>query len=994
MANSKNPSFRWLNSLILMTITASMVWPTSPSCAAEVPASRAGDEPATASARASEDATQFTLKVRIGLEKGKVSGTTPVALLQAFPPKLSSTESEIAGQAVAFLLDSCKSEEEAISVLAETVPERAFPRFVQVFAEAPTRMRQAMVRSAAKRSESAAIALIVCGLMDADKDVRSTTTSALTAAEKAIPVDALLAACKTASPEEICRAFAHIGDKEAASALSAIKALAAHKDPAVRAKALEKVGQAGDVSLAYGLRRSLSHPSPLVRGSALRGLAALKQLTEEDLLAATPAKGDEVSLAVLGLLKPTNNATLRAVVDDAFAAPSWEARKQLAIAAMGRLGDPADIPKLVRCLKEDTVKEVRIAAAKALGTHAQLTDFAPLIDLAKGETEKEYDVRRAVGAALASSKKGLQAALASLKPGSSTEWQSLVSTLASQDPPDPEALAVVIKRQGPKESGWDGLADKCAKLAPAERHRLLAMILERGDGEGQAKAIKSLLAEGTHDARQVLRVTCAYPGVLPSRTVETKWNFVASGDQVIGWLDPVKANVWEVLQEALRSLKDPDLPAAEAALLKTALASTEHPEAEVRAGAVRVIARFALAANLKVVWKAMQDKESEVREAFAEALKGLAPGQAAPALQHLAADAEYRVRRGVARVAVGLGDDQMLPVLKKLLTDQDSDVRAAAIAGIAKYPAHSALFLDAALTLTSHENQVEVADALADLPPAVAASGLSTLAVRAKDDDLAVKAIEKLFALAEAGKMEKTQAATALRTILEGAPDPRKLVAACTLAALGDPGGLPALLAFPETKRSCRRCILTAEFGRGKEKQPPIAPELVNLLALVSFQSGYKSTGFYSTTYYFNVPLRMARSRARFGGGDRWPLDVQHTLSDLDPVLLALATYHDPRADAKLDEALRSTNANMRRSALWGLVLRDDCPRVEALLKDPDATVNSDSILALRLLGHRSSLGALASKMKGSVPAAMAAVEVGLAPTRESKADGPVGSRP
>ncbi len=458
-------------------------------------------------------ANKFILRVRLGLQQGKVSETTPVALLDASPPALSPAESLIAEESVARLLNSCKSNEASVSLLAEVIPDRVFSLFGQVYPDASSDVRQSIVRLAAKRAEPSAESLVIRGLLDADKDVRGAVTSAVRAAEKPFPVESLLAACQSAEPDVICRALEQLGDKEAAQGLAAIKKLAAHQDATVRAAALEKAAQSGDASVAGGLRRSLSHSSPIVRRAALRGLATLKQLTEQDFLAASPGKDDEVATAVLELLLPTTNATL---------------------------------------------------------------------------------------------------------------------------------------------------------------------------------------------------------------------------------------------------------------------------------------------------------------------------------------------------------------------------------------------------------------------------------------------------------------------------------------AALGEPQGLSALLALPEAERACRRCILGAEIGKGKE-QSLIAPERVNLVGLLAFQSGYKSMGFYNTTYYFNIPLRRPRRSANFGVGDRWPLDLSHTLANLDPVLLALAAYQDPRADARIRQSLKSPNTNTRRSASWALTLRDDRTEVEASLADADSSVSGDAVLALRLLGHRASVGAVSAKVKESPQASMAAIEMTLAAVRESK---------
>jgi hypothetical protein len=202
----------------------------------------------------------------------------------------------------------------------------------------------------------------------------------------------------------------------------------------------------------------------------------------------------------------------------------------------------------------------------------------------------------------------------------------------------------------------------------------------------------------------------------------------------------------------------------------------------------------------------------------------------------------------------------------------------------------------------------------------------------------------------------------------------RRLVAGCVFAALGAPEGRRLLLAPDLPAGESRRCIMMADLADGGGAQPGD----VRLVALAAFKSGYKIDYAFqrTTTYLFNVPLAHTRNAAKFGSGDRWPLDMKQEDQGLDPVLLALTAADAPEA-GPLTAKARGEPA-MRRSALWAMALRDDREGVEAFLRDPDRAVVEDAIEALRLLGHRASIPALGKECGHSTTAALAVAEIGF----------------
>jgi len=279
--------------------------------------------------------------------------------------------------------------------------------------------------------------------------------------------------------------------------------------------------------------------------------------------------------------------------------------------------------------------------------------------------------------------------------------------------------------------------------------------------------------------------------------------------------------------------------------------------------------------------------------------------------------------------------------------------------------------------------------AFALLLPDMAIAALGAVASKAKLDTLSVQALARIATLAP---LEPTAAQSKLKALVNGPSPYRNALIACVLANLSPPQNLEALLSAEFPKKALEQCTITSEYmlanavdlaSKTTTDLPAhlLDPEMIHLTAYYRFQSGVvKKTEWNTvttTTYFEMLPLRVSRQESQFGAGDRWPLDRHYEIHP-DPIVLACARYTDPRADACIRTAATAKDPKLRSSALWALTLRDDRAAVEPFLRDKSKDVGNEAIRALRLLGHRASIVALAPYVQKNTEAAIAVIEIGM----------------
>jgi len=956
---------RWLaHSAGLMAVALLVALPSSV-YAAEAPAPNA-------------DEGDYSLTVSFQMRGTSLEKISPVALSRANPPALSTADEAVVDRSLTRLAEACGSDPEIAEVLFAAAPDRALRQFTEAFPRAKVEARQEMARLAVTSDLPAAEAVLVRALLDGNEDVRMTASAVIEREKRPYPSAALLAAFATARPDAIVRALGYVGVQGDEALVPALRPYVTHREAEIRAKAVARLAEIGGRAAVDELRKALSDGSHIVRQPALRGLAKLHALTPDDVLIAVRGAKQEVLIAAFESMPETDNEALRQMVLTACQDKSADLRAAAAT-ALGRCGNPADLSLLILRLRTDQEEKVRAAAARAYGSHRATVDLAPLLTIAADSAEKSSTVKEAVGQGLAATPAGVQTALSRLQPGGDA-WGGFVSAICHQEAPRAEVLAAIISAQSAesRESHWADLAETSTKLPPADKYRCYALLLERGDGYGQDKVISLLKKDSSPEARATLRAACAYPNLLPRRGVAFEWDYthLVDGRGYITGSTRYE-NIWELALAALSEAEKEDRDAARSALLATAVGALSDKDSTVRAGAVRVISASAPKENAALLIAATKDPDASVRTVATEALISLPPSDLVEPLTRLAGDPDGDVRKAAALVVVSVGAPELLPAARKLSEDANSSVKQVGLIALAVCSGRMEEVMAAAPVSHSHSEQESLVTTLAALPPAEAASALAKL-VAGKDDDLSVKAMEKLYGLASAGKLEVSAAERALGPILGGASESRKLVAACTLAALHSPLGLDALLRLPASGGSALRLAMGAQLGAGGAGGKLFSPDGVRLVIMLGFRKGYETSYNMATTHLFVVPCTVSRA-GKFEPGDRWPLDQTPTLaSALDPVLLALASYSDPRATAKLREAAAARAARSRRTALWGMALRDDRLGVEAFLADRDRATAEDAVTALRLLGHRASIPALAARVGGSNPAAMAVVETGL----------------
>jgi HEAT repeat protein len=209
------------------------------------------------------------------------------------------------------------------------------------------------------------------------------------------------------------RAAEHLGYFGGPGAIGPLTELLSYPDETVRAVAARALARIGTPDAAEGLARTLNDPSELTRLRMAENLERIGPLATSPLIKALES-GDPrarvLAARILGNLRAAeaSKALCRAMHESDLA----DVRAQAAL-ALGRIGDPDDVPALQKAA-EDEDWPVRAQAANALG---MIGDLSTIPTLQRLSVDREWWVRLNASRALANIGPAGERALAEILEG-------------------------------------------------------------------------------------------------------------------------------------------------------------------------------------------------------------------------------------------------------------------------------------------------------------------------------------------------------------------------------------------------------------------------------------------------------------------------------------------------------------------------------------------------------------------------------------------------
>jgi HEAT repeat protein len=278
----------------------------------------------------------------------------------------------------------------------------------------------------------------------------------------------------------------YFGGPKAAGPISAL--LSHEDDETVRAVAARALARIGTPDAVEALVRTLDDPSELTRLRATENLERLGELVVEPLtdflenataLSAEPLYGTVLATRVLGNLRASR--TREALRRASRYGSEVDLRAQATL-ALGKIGDPEDVPTLLEATRDESWP-VRAQAAKALGMIGEASTLSTLKELASDEA---WWVRRNACQALANMGPGGEKALVELLQGedryardqaaASMESRGIIRRMVRQ-----------LAREGPR----------------GERARMTVRALVKAGTTSYLRSLAASLPEG--EERRVLR---------------------------------------------------------------------------------------------------------------------------------------------------------------------------------------------------------------------------------------------------------------------------------------------------------------------------------------------------------------------------------------------------------------------------------------------------------------------------------------------------------
>jgi HEAT repeat protein len=745
---------------------------------------------------------------------------------------------------------------------------KALPALLAELVEPSWAVRRAVVALLAE--EDLETASLLCAALRTARDNESKLAGIVDALSASIrDVDDQLIAL-TAQPltAVVCDAVQVLGRRESARAVPVLAALTAHADDNVALAAVEALGRIGGKAAVDSLLKLVEG------GNFFRTFPAIDVL------------GRSRDVRVL-------DALVR-LAQDALYAPE-------AVRALGRLGDPAAAPHLVRLLERAGESLVRTIAVALAAIHEQSRR------------------RFGTGAAL---ERGLLGA-----PNLSALRAKLVASVARADPTEQIALGQVLVWIGEESTvpallalldGPGAVAQVAAaslrKLASIAEPQLIEALRE---GSAAHRRLVIPILSGRDSAQEEL-VRCLDdddPAVRASAC-----------DALAQVSDPT------VSRALFRLLGDADGRVAQAALgalqslgsdevKRLSLAASGSGDERVRSAALRIISYFSYPEGLEILMGAASAAEERVRDAAVNGLATYDDPRATEMLVQAVQHASIRTRTSAVR-ALGhtTGGAAVAHELRTALEDQNPWVRYYACQSLGKLADAGATELVAA-RLADESGQVRVAavEALAHLPGTHAFEVLLETA-GSDDPDLHRAA---LVALGSSKRREALPCLLAAVTELQPAT---RLVALSALAELGLLEAVPAIARATNDRDEGVR-VAAAGFLAARS-DASTTRELIDLLK--------------------RTPAResLVHALARPAAGRVEAIASALAAADdavAGALVGSLARMNVPEATGAIRAGLEAHNDAVRRASASALVAMQDPASASALeraaLVDPDAEV-------------------------------------------------------
>lgn len=548
--------------------------------------------------------------------------------------------------------------------------------------EEPMRRRE-ILAAMADRGDDEAVDILVAGLRDESPGVQQAAMNSLARVGGRGVVARLIDMLR--EPPAVRNAAAEVLERVVGDALESIPAIRGLSDPAVRKFMADILGKQAD-------RRTVSHVMPLLEDPDANVRAAAAE-------ALGHLGAEETVSRLIGLLN-----------DEEWVVVS-------AISALAEIGDPAALPPLMEAIEKGP-DAVRCAAIEAMARLDQAGRCVPV--LLQQVDSWNPEVRDALVKALVAITDRIGCDLWAAQ--NTTTWLALLSETLSHGDPDSRAAAITVLGRLRDLRGTRLILNACRGWAyPGEDAIDLAVsaLVSIGDAVPLIEALRpdeTDMTLGTILMRALGRMRCAeaVPALTAVLLGSPNWELRKLAIQALGLIgteeamqgvsQAVRDPTGYVRSEALRVLSAADClgelrfllerlteeryqevreeivaALAKAPTLDIGLSAVQlldHPRADVRSAAARVIGRMALREGLDPLLGAMNDPEWTVRQAVVEALGRYDDPRAGDALKIAMSDDHEQVRLA-AVVSLSQGDrpDGRAALIGLGLCDSDVWVR-------------------------------------------------------------------------------------------------------------------------------------------------------------------------------------------------------------------------------------------------------------------------------------------------------------------------------
>lgn len=209
------------------------------------------------------------------------------------------------------------------------------------------------------------------------------------------------------------RAAEHLGYFGGPEAVGPLKELLSYPDETVRAVAARALARIGTPEAAEGLARTLNDPSELTRLRMAENLERIGPLAIVPLIGALESGAPRARVLAARILGNLRAAEASQILCRAMSGSTLADVRAQAALALGRIGDPDDVPALKKAAEDDEWP-VRAQAANALG---MIGDVSAISTLQRLSVDREWWVRLNASRSLANMGPAGEKALAEILEG-------------------------------------------------------------------------------------------------------------------------------------------------------------------------------------------------------------------------------------------------------------------------------------------------------------------------------------------------------------------------------------------------------------------------------------------------------------------------------------------------------------------------------------------------------------------------------------------------